>query len=110
MKKFFLITAIFLSFKAFSLAPDSLQVPDGFAIKVFAKDIDAPRQMAQGDRGFIFVGSRKASELIVIKDFDNNGVSDYKRVVANSLNQPSGVSFHEGDIYFSEIEIGRAHV
>ena len=104
MKKYFLVSAIFLSLEAFPLKPASLQVPDGFAIEIFAKDIDAPRQMAQGDRDFIFVGSRKAGELIVIKDFDNNGVSDYKRVVANSLNQPSGVSFHEGDIYFSEID------
>ena len=104
MNKYFFITLIFLSFKAFSLAPASLQVPEGFTIEVFAKDIDAPRQMAQGDRGYIFVGSRKASELVVIKDFDGNGISDYKRVIASSLNQPSGVSFYEGDIYFSEID------
>ena len=104
MKKYFLLTAIFICLEAFPLNPVSLQVPDGFAIEVFAKDIVAPRQMAQGDRGFIFVGSRKAGELIVIKDFDNNGISDYKRVIANSLNQPSGVSFHEGNIYFSEID------
>jgi len=104
MMKYFLITSIFLSIEAFSLAPASLEVPNGFAIEIFAKDIDAPRQMAQGDRGFIFVGSRKAGELIVIKDFDNNGISDYKRVIADSLNQPSGVSFYDGDIYFSEID------
>jgi glucose/arabinose dehydrogenase len=104
MKKFLLITIIFLSFNAFSLDSGSLKVPDGFALEVFAKDIEAPRQMAEGDRGYIFVGSRKAGELIVIKDFDNNGISDYKRVIANSLNQPSGVSFYEGDIYFSEID------
>jgi glucose/arabinose dehydrogenase len=104
MKKYFLIAVTFFCFDAFPLTPASLQVPDGFAIDVFAQDIDAPRQMAQGDRGFIFVGSRKAGELIVIKDFDNNGISDYKRVIASSLNQPSGVSFHEGDIFFSEID------
>jgi glucose/arabinose dehydrogenase len=104
MKKFLLITIIFLSFNAFSLDSGSLKVPDGFALEVFAKDIEAPRQMAEGDRGYIFVGSRKAGELIVIKDFDSNGISDYKRVIANSLNQPSGVSFYEGDIYFSEID------
>lgn len=104
MKKYFLITILFQSFNVFSLTPDSLNLPDGFVIEIFAKDIEAPRQMAQGDRGFIFVGSRKAGELIAIKDFDNNGISDYKKVIATSLNQPSGVSFHEGDIYFSEID------
>jgi len=104
MNKYFLVTAIFICFEAFPINLASLQVPDGFSIGVFAKDIDSPRQMAQGERGFIFIGSRKAGELIVIKDFDNNGISDYKRVIANSLNQPSGVSFYEGDIYFSEID------
>ena len=104
MKKYFLVTSIFICLEAFPINPAALEVPDGFAIEVFAQEIDAPRQMTQGDRGFIFVGSRKAGELIVIKDFDNNGISDYKRVIANSLNQPSGVSFYEGDIYFSEID------
>jgi len=104
MKKYLFTTVIFLSLNALAISVNSLQIPNGFVIEIFAQDINAPRQMAQGERGYIFVGSRKAGELIVIKDSDNNGISDYKRVIANSLNQPSGISFYNGDIYFSEID------
>ena len=82
----------------------SLKVPEGFIISKFAENIDSPRQMAQGDLGYIFIGSRRGNEIVVIRDFDNNGVSDFKRTIASSLNQPSGVSFYGGDIYFSEID------
>jgi len=87
-----------------ALSPNDLTIKNGFAIETFAENIEAPRQMAQGDRGYIFVGSRKGGEIIVIRDSDGNGVSDFKKVIAKSLNQPSGVSFFKGDIYFSEID------
>ena len=59
MKKYFLITVIFLCFEVFPLDPASLQVPDGFAIEVFAQEIDAPRQMAQGDRGLFLLAQER---------------------------------------------------
>ncbi|MEL0239129.1 MAG: PQQ-dependent sugar dehydrogenase, partial [Gammaproteobacteria bacterium] len=81
-----------------------LSVPDGFSISIFADNIISPRQMAEGNKGYIFVGSRKGKEIIVLKDSDGNGISDFKRVIASSLSQPSGVSFYNGDLYFSEID------
>jgi len=100
-----LITIIcFFSFSINALTIEDLVVQDGFQISIFAENIEAPRQMAEGNSGFIFVGSRKAGEIIAIRDFDNNGIIDFKKVIANSLNQPAGVSFYNGDIYFSEID------
>lgn len=81
-----------------------LSVPFGFEISTFAENIDTPRQMAEGERGFIFVGSRRSGEIIAIRDYDSNGVSDFLKVIATSLNQPAGVSYYDGDLYFSEID------
>ena len=102
MYKYLLICLI--SSSIFTIYGNTLKVPSGFSISVFAENIESPRQMVEGDNGFIFVGSRKATDLIVIKDSDNNGVSDFKRVIASDLNQPSGVSFYKGDIFFTEID------
>lgn len=93
----------FLPLQGFALNIEDLVVPDGFILNIFEGNIEAPRQMAQGDQGFIFVGSRKSGKVIALLDSDGNGISDSKFVIADNLNSPSGVSFYDGDLYIAEI-------
>ncbi len=85
-------------------ADTNLNVPDGFKISIYASDIEAPRQMAEGSVGNLFVGSRSSGKILLLKDADSNGQVDEVRVLAESLNQPSGVSFFNGDLYFAEVD------
>ena len=99
-----LLLSSFIPFQGFALNIEDLVVPDGFSINIFEGNIEAPRQMAQGDQGFIFVGSRKSGKVIALHDSDGNGISDSKFVIAENLNSPNGVSFYDGDLYIAEID------
>jgi len=79
-----------------------LKIKQGFAISIFAEDLDAPRQMAEGHQGTIFVGE-KSGQIIALVDSDKNGQVDSKRLIASNLTYATGVSMFNGDLYFSEI-------
>ena len=86
----------------FSIDLDQLVLEPGFKVSIFAKNLNSPRQMAEGKNGTIFVGERDG-QIIALIDTDNNGQADFKRVIANNLTYSTGISLFEGDIYFSEV-------
>ena len=81
-----------------------LTIDSRYKIQIFAFDMNSPRQMAEGDDGRIYVGSKKEGKIFAIRDTDNNGVVDEKILVAEDLTFATGVSFYNGDLYFSEID------
>ena len=88
-----------------SLTPEivrHLNIEPGFEISIYAKNLDAPRQMAEGHNGTIFVGER-GGQIIALRDTDNNGQADSKIILAKDLTYSTGISLYEGDLYFSEI-------
>ena len=101
--KFFLNLFVILSF-AINGNSDSaniiknLQVKEGFSIEIFVENIDTPRQIAESRAGNIFVGSRSGGIINVI-DRDMN-----IRVIARDLSNATGVTYHNGDLYFSEVD------
>ena len=88
--------------KLFSLDIDQLVLEPGFKISVYADSLDAPRQMAEGKNGTIFVGER-SGQIIALIDSDHNGQADSKIILAKGLKFSTGVSLFNGDLYFSEI-------
>ena len=71
--------------KLFSLDIDQLVLEPGFKISVYADSLDAPRQMAEGENGTIFVGER-SGQIIALIDSDNNGQADSKIIWRRILN------------------------
>ena len=53
---------------------DNLFIDSRFKIKIFASDIDSPRQMAEDSEGRIYVGSRRSGEIFALIDSDNNAL------------------------------------
>lgn len=82
---------------------DKLNLPDGFSISVYADGIVSARQMAWGDQGTLFVGSRKNDKVYAVVDDDDDFVADRKFVVAKGLNMPSGIAFRDGSLYIGDI-------
>jgi len=76
----------------------NLEIEDGFSIEIFVDEIDTPRQIAESDEGLIFVGSRSGGVIYAIDQNKN------KRIIANNLSNSTGVTFHDGDLYFSEVD------
>lgn len=83
----------------------SLKTPDGYALNFFTppnSGIRSPRQLAAGEDGWIFAGSR-GDKVYAMRDGDGDGVAEEVRVVAAGMNTPHGVAFGGGDLYIGTV-------
>jgi glucose/arabinose dehydrogenase len=85
-----------------------IHLPPGFEINLFAENLESARSLALGQNGTVFVGSRYAGDKVVGKvyaiiDENKDGKADKVFTIASGLNTPSGVAYHDGDLYVAEI-------
>lgn len=93
-----------LSCPSQALPLDRIQLPQGFSIDIYAENIENARQMALGDNGTVFVGSRKAGNVYALIDTNHDFKADKKIIVATDLFMPSGIAFHQGSLYVAEVD------
>lgn len=86
-----------------NLPTDKLKLPDGFSIEVYAENVKNARQMALGDNGTVFVGSRSAGLVHAVIDENKDGEADKVIEIASGLTLPSGLTFRNGDLYVAEV-------
>lgn len=82
---------------------DSIKLPDGFSISLFAKDIDGARSLTLGKEGTVFVGTKEKGVVYALQDTNKDGVADKTTIIAKGLNQPNGVAYLDGNLYVAEI-------
>lgn len=80
-----------------------LALPPGFEIRILADGIDNARQMALGDAGVLFVGSRSPGKIHAITDEDQDGVANWIWTIATGLQMPSGLEFRDGSLYVGDL-------
>ncbi|MEZ8184281.1 sorbosone dehydrogenase family protein [Shewanella sp. 5S214] len=93
-----------ISCPSIALPLDRIQLPQGFSIDIYAENIENARQMALGDNGTVFVGSRKAGNVYALIDTNHDFKADKKIIVATDLFMPSGIAFHQGSLYVAEVD------
>src|SRR5262249_42967639 len=81
-----------LATAADKLPTAKLKVPQGFNIEVYASGLTNAREMALGDKGTVFVGSRLVDKVYAI--INKDGKREVK-VLASGLYRPNGVAFHK---------------
>jgi glucose/arabinose dehydrogenase len=81
----------------------SLRLPRGFQISVYADNVAHARSMALGSKGTLFVGTRKAGVVYAVRDNDGDNRADQVLKIATGLNSPNGVAFSNGSLYVAEI-------
>ena len=101
---FFVFILLFFTTILFSQDIDNLNLPENFKISVFADGLDSPRQITETESGYIIVGSKKGEKIYAIKDSNSNGSAEIKVLIAEGLQNPTGVAMKNGDLYFSEID------
>ncbi len=89
-----------LAASADKLPTAKLKVPAGFNIEVYASGIANARELALGDKGTVFVGSRLLDKVSAIVTRD--GKREVK-VIASGLYRPNGVAVHNGTLYIAEL-------
>ncbi len=80
---------------------DDIRLPPGFRIQEYA-DVPNARSLALGDRGTLFVSTRRAGEVYAVVENEDGSTRTIE--LLSGLNTPNGIAFHEGDLYVAEID------
>jgi len=81
---------------------ETLKLPEGFKISVFA-EVENARSLAISPGGTIFIGNRGGKKVYAVKDTDGDNKADKKWQIYEG-NYPNGVAFKDGDLYVAEID------
>jgi glucose/arabinose dehydrogenase len=82
---------------------DTIKLPPGFSIELYSAEVPNARQMALGDKGTLFVGSRTAGRVHAVVDRNADHKGDQVYTIATGLRSPSGIAFRDGALYVAEI-------
>ncbi|WP_338764883.1 c-type cytochrome [Massilia sp. METH4] len=80
-----------------------LTLPKGFAISVYAENVETARSMAVSPSGIVYVGSRKAGKVYAVVDENGDKKADKVVTIAQGLENPIGVTLLNGALYVAEI-------
>src|SRR5210317_2188534 len=94
------LTGLFLSSVALA-SLDDIRLPPGFFIEEYA-DVPKARSLALGDRGTLFVSTRKAREVYAV--VENADGSTRTIELLSGMSTPNGVAYYKGDLYVAEID------
>ncbi len=97
-------SAMLVSLSVNALPIENIKLPPNFTIEVYAENVENARQMALGDNGTLFVGSRRAGNLYALIDTNNDLKADKQIVLTKDLFMPSGIAFHNGSLYVAEVD------
>ncbi len=84
-----------------SASLDDVRLPAGFSIEVYA-DVPNARSLALGDRGTLFVSTRKGRSVYAV--VENPDGSTRTIEILKGMSTPNGIAFHDGDLYVAEID------
>src|ERR1700748_1673341 len=87
--------------KSKDLPLNSIKLPKGFSIAVYAEVNDA-RSMALSPSGTLFVGNRDGDKVYAVQDTDGDFKANKVYVIAKDLDMPNGVALKDGDLYIAE--------
>ncbi|MEK7493833.1 MAG: PQQ-dependent sugar dehydrogenase, partial [Patescibacteria group bacterium] len=69
-----------------------LQLPEGFSISIFAKDLGGPRVMMWGPDGNLWTSIPSQGKVVVLKDANGDGFAEKAVTVLDGLNRPHGMA------------------
>ena len=79
-----------------------LHVPAGFAVQVWADELDSPRWLALDPAGHVLLVESRESRIKRLRDADGDGVAESVETIAtdaNGLDLPMGLAFVDGALY-----------
>ena len=101
-----LLTAL-LSPQACSARPlplDTIKLPPGFEINIYADNIPGARSLTLSPGGTLFVGTRDEGKVYALLDRNGDNRADEVITLARRLNSPNGVAFRDGALYVAEVD------
>lgn len=80
----------------------TVNLPDGFTIKIYAAGLNGPRSLDTDDAGNVYVTDKETGEVIILSDTNGNNIADEKAVVEEQLRNIHGIDWHNGNLYVGE--------
>jgi glucose/arabinose dehydrogenase len=80
-----------------------LQLPQGFAIDVFASELENPRMLAVGPDGSVYVSRPMRNDVVRLIDSDGDGRSDATSTAVSGIAGVHGLAIHEGQIFLAAV-------
>lgn len=81
--------------------PRDLRAPAGFSINAFATGLGAPRMMALGADGTVYVTRGDSGDVVALRDTDSDGRADSRVIVASGMPGVHGIAINGGRFYFA---------
>ena len=85
-----------------TLALETIKLPPGFQIEVYAAPVKNARSLALGADGVVFVGTRSAGNVYALVDSAHRHHADRIVTIARGLQNPNGVAFRNGALFVAE--------
>jgi len=82
---------------------ETIILPPGFKIEIFAHGVLNARSMVRTPKGTLFVGTRRLDKVYALVDTDNDFKADKFYTIAEGLIMPNGVAFKDGSLYVAEV-------
>src|SRR6056297_2892574 len=104
MKKLILVLSFFIMLNC-SYSENfikNIKLPPGFEIEIMSKNVKGARSLTLSKSGTIYVSTR-IGNIYALKDYNNDNKIDKRYVIADNLNTPNGIDFHNGDLYVAEV-------
>ena len=100
------ITLFFLGNRidAGSLPLDTITLPPGFAITVYADNVPNARGLTLGQNGTLFVGTKGKGDVYAVVDKNGDQRADEVFTIARGLQLPVGVAYRNGSLYVSAVD------
>ncbi len=87
-----------------NLPLNTITLPPGFTIALYADNVPNARGMARGQDGIVFVGTKDKGDVYAVLDKNGDQRADEVLTIARGLHMPVGVAYREGSLYVSAVD------
>lgn len=102
MKRLYLLFLVCLPAYGRDLPLDTLKLPAGFQIAIYADAVPGARSMALAPDGTLFVGTR-GDTVYALPNRNGGPRADAVITLLKGLDTPNGVAFRDGALYVAEV-------
>ena len=81
-----------------------LNVNDGFKVNIFAKNLQHPRNIKVSGNGDVFIVESNPGKIKILRDNDNDGISDIEQVFTDGFNYPFGIEITSDFLYVADLD------
>ena len=81
-----------------------LKVPKGFKVKVFSNNLQNPRNIKVSKNGDVFVAESITGKIKILRDINNDGISDIHQTFAKGFNKPFGIEINSKYLFIADVD------